>query len=151
MSLPQLNFPEFDFKIKQENKHLHIFDKIRKKWLVASPEEWVRQNLLTYLTERLNYPVNLIAIEKKLEIAKRKLRFDALVYDKSFKPLVIIECKAHTIKITQESFDQILTYNYLVKAPYLLVTNGLFHVFCEIKDNSGFSFMEEIPDFKNIS
>ncbi len=151
MSLSVLNFPEYNFKFKQDKKQLYIFDKFRKKWLQLSPEEWVRQNLLMYLTEKLNYPHNLIAIEKKLEIAKRKLRFDALVHNKNFEPLVIIECKAPEIKITQESFDQILTYNYIINAPYLLVTNGLFHVFCKIDDAGSFEFMEKIPSFIEIS
>lgn len=151
MSLPVLNFPEFNFRFKQDKTQLYIFDIFRKKWLKISPEEWVRQNLLMYLTEKLNYPQNLIAIEKKLEIAGRKLRFDALVHNKSFEPLVIIECKAPEIKITQESFDQILTYNYMIKAPYLLVTNGLFHVFCKIDNTGGFGFMDKIPSFIEIS
>ncbi len=147
----QLDFPEYQFKLKKDKTgDTHIFDKYRKKWIICNPEEWVRQNLLRYLNENLNYPENLIAIEKKLVIAKRTLRFDALIYNKDYKPLVIIECKAPNIKITQETFDQIFTYNHLIKAPYLLVTNGLFHVFCKIDDDKKFSFIEKIPDFRDI-
>lgn len=148
----KLNFPEFEFKTKNdEANNILIYDKFRKKWILCNSEEWVRQNLLKYLNEKLNYPLNLIAVEKSISIANRRLRFDALVYSPDFNPLVIIECKSPKIKITQDSFDQIFTYNYLTKAPYLLVTNGLFHVFCKIEKNNTFSFCEEILEYRKLT
>lgn len=150
MNIPTLNFPEYNFSIKQQNGKLVIFDTFRKKWIVLTPEEWVRQNLLSYLSNDLKYPKGLIAIEKEIVVANRKLRFDALIYGKDYSPKMIIECKAPEIKITQEVFDQILTYNYITKAPYLLVTNGLFHVVCRVKGNSEFDFLEKIPDCNDL-
>lgn len=147
----KLNLPEYKFKLKKEKEAHYLFDEIRNKWMVFNPEEWVRQNLLKYLYTDLNYPKNLISIEKQIIIANRTLRFDALVYSTDFSPLVIIECKAPNIKITQETFDQILTYNYIINSPYLLVTNGLFHVFCKINSDKTISFLEKIPSYKELS
>lgn len=150
-NIPKLNIPQQELNLKKDsNNKLHIFDRIRKKWLVLNPEEWVRQNVVSYLIKSLNYPENLIAVEKEIVVAGRKLRFDALVYSSDFKPLLIIEFKAPEIKITQESFDQILTYNYITQAPYLLVTNGVFHVACKVSPDKKIGFLEEIPAFNEI-
>jgi hypothetical protein len=150
MELTKLDFPEQNIRLRENKETLSIYDHLRKKWLICTPEEWVRQNLILFLITNMNYPRNLIAIEKQICIAGRKLRFDGVIYDKDFKPLVIIECKAPTIKISQDTFDQILTYNYMINAPYLIVTNGLFHVFCKIESKTKFSFLEKIPDYKQL-
>ncbi len=150
MDLVKLDFPSQNIKLRDQDDSVYIFDELRKRWMVCTPEEWVRQNLIMFLISNMNYPKSLIALEKQIKIAGRNLRFDALVYNRNYSPLLIIECKAPQIKITQETFDQILTYNHLINAPYLLVTNGLFHVFCNVRSKSEIKFLEEIPRYEDI-
>jgi hypothetical protein len=121
----KLCFPDYEFRLQKENGKISIYDELRNKWIICTPEEWVRQNLIKFLIRDFNYPQNLIALEKGLVLAGREYRFDALVYDKSFNPMVIIECKAPSIKLTQKVFDQIWHYNYEISAPYFLITNGI--------------------------
>ncbi len=140
-----LNLPTYQFKIKSsENKQL-IFDKIRKKYVVLTPEEWVRQNFIEYLTIEKKYPVSLIAVEKQLLINKQKKRFDILVHNTDGKPLIIIECKSPKIKITQQTFDQMARYNMGLNAEFLIATNGLEHFYCKMDTiNKRYVFLKDI-------
>ena len=104
---------------------------LRNRMLVLLPEEHVRQLLILALVKQLGVSENKIAIEKKLEVNGMTRRFDLLIYDNNFNPLVLVECKAPAIKIGQDTFDQIARYNLYIKAPYLLVTNGIDTYFCE--------------------
>lgn len=126
-----------------------IFDKLRKKYMVLTPEEWVRQHYVSFLIEEKNYPTSLIAIEKQLTINNRKKRTDILVFNKNGEPEIIVECKAPQIKITQDTFDQIARYNLKLKATFLIVTNGLEHFYCKMDfKNETYIFLKEIPDYK---
>ena len=147
--MQQLNLPTYQFKIKSsENKQL-IFDKIRKKYVVLTPEEWVRQSFIEYLIVEKKYPISLIAVEKQVVVNKLKKRFDILIFDKKGNHNIIIECKSPKIKITQETFDQISRYNLQLKAEYLIVTNGLEHYYCTLDIlNEQYSFLKNIPDYK---
>ena len=115
-------------KIKKEGKTVLIFDLIRKKYLVLQPEELVRQLLVLHLIE-IGYPIEKIQVEKGLNINGLRRRFDIVVYDKNFLPYLLIECKSHTVPISQDTFDQIANYNIELRAPYLLVSNGV-QTFC---------------------
>lgn len=115
-------------KIKKEGKNVLIFDLIRKKYLVLQPEELVRQLLVLHLIE-IGYPIEKIQVEKGLKINGLRRRFDIVVYDKNFLPYLLIECKSHTVPISQDTFDQIANYNIELRAPYLLVSNGV-QTFC---------------------
>ena len=106
----------------EEGKEL-IFCMIRKKWLQVTPEEWVRQNVLLYLTETLQYPASLIAVEKKLQLGELQKRFDIVVY-KNEKPFVLIECKEMNVPITQKTLDQVMRYNINLQAASCIITNG---------------------------
>ncbi len=143
-----LNLPTYQFKIKSsENKQL-IFDKIRKKYVVLTPEEWVRQNFIEYLTIEKKYPISLIAVEKQLLINKQKKRFDILVHNTDGKPLIIIECKSPKIKITQQTFDQMARYNMGLNAEFLIATNGLEHFYCNMDTkNKRYVFLNDIVCF----
>lgn len=144
----KLNLPTYQFKIKNsENKQL-IFDKIRKKYVVLTPEEWVRQNFVQYLITEKKYPISLIAVEKQLTVNNLKKRFDILIFNPNGTPNIIVECKASSIKIAQDTFDQIARYNLKLNAEYLIVTNGLTHYFCK-KDskNEQYLFLENIPNY----
>ncbi len=147
--MQQLNLPTYQFKIKNsENKQL-IFDKIRKKYMVLTPEEWVRQNYVEYLLIEKKYPISLIAVEKQVVVNKLKKRFDILIFNKQGAHNVIIECKSPKIKISQDTFDQIARYNLQLNANYLIVTNGLEHFYCTLDiKNQKYNFIKEIPDYK---
>ena len=110
--------------MKAEEGKEFIFDSLRKKWIVLTPEEWVRQNFVQYLLQVKNYPASLIAIEKEIKLGELKKRFDILVYDNNHQPWMMIECKAAAIKLDEKVLEQILRYNISVPVRYLVVTNG---------------------------
>ncbi|NLP56983.1 type I restriction enzyme HsdR N-terminal domain-containing protein [Lutibacter sp. B1] len=143
-----LNLPTYKFKIKSSENKYFIFDIVRKKYVSLTPEEWVRQHIIHYLIEEKKYPISLIAIEKQLTINKLTKRTDILVFNTDGLPHIIVECKSPSVKITQESFDQIARYNLKLEATYLLVTNGLEHFHCymdTIKEQ--YIFLESIPNY----
>ncbi|MEO8770858.1 MAG: type I restriction enzyme HsdR N-terminal domain-containing protein [Ferruginibacter sp.] len=119
-------YPAKKPSIKNADGKEQIFCIIRKRWILITPEEWVRQNFLLYLTEVLNYPASLIAVEKQLMLGDVKKRFDIVVYDKETKPLMIIECKEMNVALSENTLQQVLRYNINVKAKYLVVTNGSY-------------------------
>ncbi|WP_405605632.1 type I restriction enzyme HsdR N-terminal domain-containing protein [Polaribacter sp. Asnod1-A03] len=147
--MQKLNLPSYNFKLKSSENKTLIFDKLRKKYLVLTPEEWVRQHYVYFLIDQKKYPVSLIALEKQLTINNRKKRTDILVFNAEGKPDIIVECKAPSIKITQDTFDQIARYNLKLKANFLIVTNGFQHFYCKMDfENETYIFLREIPDYK---
>lgn len=147
----QLNLPVYNFRIKKTEKKTLIFDEYRKKWVTATPEEWVRQHFIKFIVDEKHYPASFIAIERKLEVNGTLKRFDALVFDKNTLPNVIIEFKAPDVEITQKTFDQAAVYNYVLKAPYLFISNGLNHYFCKIDYEKGrYLFLEDIPEYEEL-
>lgn len=146
-----LNLPNYPFRIKEEDKRTKIFDEIRRQYYVLTPEEWVRQHLVQYLISEKAFPKNLIALEKGLKLNGLQKRMDVLVYDRFGSPLLMVECKAPTVKIDQSVFEQIGRYNIQMKLPYLLVSNGLEH-FCAKVDyhHSKISFLESIPQYHEL-
>jgi len=119
-----INYPEPGFRIKQEGGKDFIFDPLRKRWLLLTPEEWVRQNFIQYLIQVKNYPATLIAQEKKIFVGELIKRFDILVYDMNHLPWMMIECKAPAIPMSELVIQQLLRYHSSVPAGYLVVTNG---------------------------
>ena len=148
--MESLNLPTYSFNIKSAGKRKVIFDKLRKRFVTLTPEEWVRQNFISFLIEEKKYPPALIAVEMSIEVNMLKKRCDIVVFDREGYPAVIIECKAPEVKISQKSFDQIAAYNIRLKVNYLIVTNGLDFYCCLInhKANS-YSFLKEIPAFED--
>ena len=145
----KLNLPQYKFKLKSNENKTLIFDKVRKKYFVLTPEEWVRQHYVSFLIEEKKYPISLIALEKQLTINGLKKRSDILIFNTNGTPEIIVECKAPSVKITQETFDQIARYNLKLQANYLVVTNGLQHIFCKIDtEKESYIFLPEIPDYK---
>ena len=132
MKLQKLNLPDYKFKLKSNENKTLIFDNLRKKYMVLTPEEWVRQHFVQFLIEEKNYPPSLIAIEKQVLVNNLKKRSDILVFNKEGNPDIIVECKAPKIKITQTTFDQIARYNSTLNANFLVVTNGLNHFYCKM-------------------
>lgn len=146
-----LNFPQFQFRMKEEKNRKFIYDEIRAKYVFLSPEEWVRQHCVRFLVEMKNAPKGLVSVEKGISLNGKHLRYDAAVYSKQGNPLLLVECKAPDVPITQDVFNQIATYNMLLKVPFLWVSNGLSHFFCEIDFNKKtFSFLKELPSYQEM-
>lgn len=142
-----ITYPEPDFRIKKEGKKEFIFDALRKKWLVLTPEEWVRQNFVQYLIKIKTYPSSLIALEKEIRLGELKKRFDILVYDTNHQPWMMIECKAAEIKLDDEVLQQALRYNISVPVKYIVITNGNLSYAWQ-KENNGLRSISEIPGWK---
>ena len=148
MKMQKLNLPNYKFKLKSNENKTLIFDNLRKKYMVLTPEEWVRQHFVQFLIEEKNYPASLIAIEKQVLVNNLKKRSDILVFNKDGNPEIIVECKAPKIKITQATFDQIARYNSKLRANFLVVTNGLSHFYCKMDfEKETYLFLKEIPDY----
>jgi hypothetical protein len=146
--MQDLNLPTYKFKLKSNENKTLIFDNLRKKYVVLTPEEWVRQHYVSYLIEEKKYPTSLIAIEKQLVINNRKKRTDILVFNSDGKPEIIVECKAPSIKLTQVTFNQIARYNLKLKANFLILTNGLEHFYCKMDfEKETYIFLKEIPNY----
>lgn len=121
----KLKYPPFDVRLKKNGVQTYIFDFIRKKWLVLTPEEWVRQHVLHYLIHVIKLPASKIAIEKEIQLNDLKKRFDIVVYDDVLKPLLIVECKAPYIQLDTSTIEQAKRYNLVLKANLLMITNGV--------------------------
>lgn len=149
--MQRLNLPTFPLKIKQEGTQNKIFDDVRKKWLLLTPEEWVRQNFIQYLVHHKKYPSSLISVEHTLILNKQSMRSDIVVFNREAKPKVIVECKAPEVKINQQTFDQIAAYNLSLQVDYLIVTNGIKHYCCQMDlEKKEYRFLEEIPEYENL-
>ena len=147
--MEKLNFPNYKVLIKNKENKSYIFDRVRKKWLLCTPEECVRIHCLYYLIETKDYPESLIRIERELKVYNTLKRFDLLIADSSMKPFILVECKAPYVKISQNTFDQILRYNLELKCPYLMISNGLNHYFCKMNfEENQISLVKELPDYK---
>ncbi len=140
-----VNYPEPAFRIKQEEGKDYLFDTIRKRWLLLTPEEWVRQNFIRYLVQVKSYPLSLIAVEKELRLGELKKRFDILVYDNEHQPWLMVECKAPEIKLTESVLQQALRYNISVPVKYILITNGNETMGWE--KGESLELLNEIPSF----
>ncbi|NLN24503.1 MAG: type I restriction enzyme HsdR N-terminal domain-containing protein [Bacteroidetes bacterium] len=144
-----LNFPNYTFRFKNNENRKFIFDPVRKKYILLTPEEWVRQNTVQFLIHQKGCSINLINVEKKLIINGLLKRYDIIVFYPDGSVWMIVECKAPSVKISQETFDQIARYNMSLNSKYLLVTNGLNHYSCRIDfENKRYIFLEDIPNFQ---
>ncbi len=144
-----LNFPFYTFRFKNSENKTAIFDEIRKKFILLTPEEWVRQNVVRFLIVEKKYPKSLINVEKTLKINNLTKRYDIVIFNSDGSIQVLIECKAPKVKISQKTFDQIAIYNFSLNANYLMVTNGLSHYICQIDfENKKYDFLENLPEFK---
>ena len=141
-----LKYPTFNIRIKNESGKALVFDEVRKKWLVLTPEEWVRQHLINYLVTEKNYPLSLISVEKEIELNGTKKRYDAVVYNRELKPVLLIECKAPDVNITESTLEQALRYNLILGVKFLLISNGLVDFTIKI-ENGKSTFLKELPAF----
>ena len=144
-----VSFPTPQFRIKTEDGKRFIFDNIRKSWLLLTDEEWVRQNFVNYLIMSLNYPSSLIALEKEIFLNGLKKRFDILVYDKLHQPLMMIECKAPQVPLSEDVLQQVLRYNISVPVKYIVITNGERTVGW-MKEGEGLTILETLPSWISV-
>lgn len=151
MSMIPLNLPEFNFQTKEDDGKTLIFDVIRKKYVVLTPEEWVRQNFIMYMIKVLEYPRALMKIESGLTYHRLKKRSDLIVHNRDGDPVVLVEFKSPEYNINQKTLEQISVYNQAIRASYLIVTNGLKH-FCWHVDftKKTFKFLNEIPSYEKL-
>lgn len=148
--MQKLNFQLYNFRFKNSENKVSIFDEIRKKFIILTPEEWVRQHVVQFLMEEKKYPKSLINVEKVLNVNGLKKRYDVVVFKPDGSIFVLIECKAPEIKIAQATFDQIARYNMTLNAQFLMVTNGLNHYFCQMDyENEKYEFLRELPTFSS--
>jgi hypothetical protein len=143
----QLNFPPYNFNIKRQENVNYIFDIIRKKWVLLTAEEWVRQHALHYLLYAKNYSASLVAVEREFTVNGLKKRFDILVFDRTHKPQLIVECKRPDIALDEGVLKQISVYNSAFQATRLWITNGIQHMYIEYApDFSSHAPLAELPD-----
>lgn len=145
----QLNFPQYKFKIEKRLEEYYVWDQGRKKWLLLTPEEWVRQHILAFFKQELNIPYSYMHCEHPIQLGENTQRADIVVYNKSGIPKIVVECKAPTIKIDQSVVDQATRYNYQLQAQYLIVSNGLQHLVYDINKQEK-KLLECIPNWEAI-
>jgi hypothetical protein len=146
-----LNLPPFNLRTLTNDGKTFVFDVFRKKYVVLTREEWVRQHFLHWLISARNYPRGLVSVEASLKYNRMNKRADAIIYSKEGKPLMIIECKAPEIEITQDVFDQVARYNQAFHVQYLVVTNGLNHYCCRYLDSEKpWQFLSDIPSYDDL-
>ncbi len=128
-----------------------IYDTLRRKYVKLTPEEWVRQHFVHMLVERKGYPGALMANEVALKVGEKQLRADTVLYDSRLRPRMIIEYKAPHVAITQAVFDQIATYNLLLRVDYLVVSNGLSHYCCRMDyEGRQYRYLQDIPLYAEL-
>ena len=143
----KIEYPAYDFKIRKEKNTELIFDAMRKRWLILTREEWVRQNFLQYIVQVKNYPVSLIAIEKEIYLGELRKRCDVVVYSREMLPWMIIECKEMNERLNTKVLHQILRYHITLPATYLVVTNGNYCFGFEKREEQ-FYEIDELPEYK---
>jgi hypothetical protein len=147
----KLNLPPYEIRLSERGGHRLIYDHLRRKYVALTPEEWVRQHFVHFLTAHKGYPQSLLANEVELRLGDKSLRCDTLLYTSSMQPRMIIEYKAPTITLQQKTFDQIAVYNLLLKVDYLVVSNGLQHFCCRMDyERNTYEFLKEIPDYQSL-
>ena len=145
--MQKLNFPEYSFRFKNSENKVLIFDEIRKKFVVLTPEEWVRQHVIKFLLQEKKYQKSYINVEKNIKINGLSKRYDVVVFNPDGSIFLLVECKAPEVSITQNVFDQIARYNLKLNAQHLMVTNGLNNYFCQMDFlNEKYIFLKELPN-----
>jgi len=148
----RLNFPDYNFRILDIDGKLSIFDPVRKKYVALTPEEWVRQHVILFLVREKQIPISLIRAESVIKLYNTRKRFDLAVSDRNGNALLVVECKAPSVAVNQDVLDQAIRYNLAMKVGFLMLTNGLHHIFCRIDAETGnMAIMDDLPSFDGIS
>lgn len=148
---PKLNLPPFNLRTRMEGEILKVYDSLRDKYVALTPEEYVRQHFINFMTSLLHYPPSIIANEIGIDLNGTRKRCDSVVFGSDANPLMIIEYKAPGVEITQNVFDQIVRYNMELKAKYLIVSNGMRHFCCKMDyEKNTYHFLPKIPDYLDL-
>ena len=151
LRMQKLNFKDYGFRFRNSGR-VSIFDEIRKKFIVLTPEEWVRQHVVHFLLHDKKYPKSLINVEKVLTLNGLTKRYDVVVFNTDGSIFILVECKAPQIKISQTVFDQIARYNMTMQSQFLMVTNGNDHYFCQMDyEKEAYLFLRELPDYSPLT
>ncbi|NBB74738.1 MAG: restriction endonuclease subunit R [Bacteroidetes bacterium] len=146
-----LNLPAYAFRTRERDGKRDIFDPIRQKYVRLTSEEWVRQHFVQYLIQEHHVPRGLIAVEHGFKDRDMPRRADIVAFDRQGQPLLIAECKAPAVSVTQETFDQVARYNRVLRVPYLVVTNGHAHYACRIDfDEGAYAFLDDLPGYDDL-
>ncbi len=152
MRMTDLNLPTYRFRYRNVDNQRLILDVFRKKYVRLTPEEWVRQNFLKFLVQEKGYPSALISVEHEFRLNRLSKRCDAVIFSKTGFPVLVIELKSPRVHISQKTFDQVYRYNIQIKAPYLIVSNGLKHYCCKVDFEIGrYTFLADIPTYTELS
>ena len=147
----QLNLPGIEFKARTVANQQQIFDPVRRKYVALTPEEWVRQHFVHYLVEHLKVPMSHIAVEKSLRVNNLAKRADIVIFKGGLKPILVVECKAPAVEINEEVFYQVLRYNMALRVDYLVLTNGLRHIYCKVNyEDQKAIFIEDLPFYDQL-
>lgn len=147
----RLNFPEYKFQVLEKAGKLAIFDPARKKYVALTPEEWVRQHVIQYLHREKKVPLSLIGVESEIRLYKTQKRFDIAVFDRNGHPQLIVECKSPSVTVSPEVLDQVVRYNMALKVGFLMLTNGIQHIYCQVnKHDNSIRMIEDIPEFAGL-
>lgn len=148
--MQKLNFPDYTFRFKNSENKVAIFDEIRKKFIVLTPEEWVRQHVVKYILEQKRYPKSHVNVEKIVKVNGLTKRYDVVIFNPDGSIFLLVECKAPGITISQNTFDQIARYNMSLNAIHMMVTNGLNHYFCQMDyEQEKYFFLPDLPEYKS--
>lgn len=147
-AMQTLNLPSYNFKITHKEEGDFIFDVIRKKNILLTPEEWVRQHIIHYLHKNLGYPKGLLKVESGVMYNARMKRSDIIIYDRKGSPSILVECKAPSVKINQSTVEQAAMYNRTLNASVIILTNGVVHYTFKLDDKGVLINLDEIPKYK---
>ncbi|MEI6747761.1 MAG: type I restriction enzyme HsdR N-terminal domain-containing protein [Bacteroidales bacterium] len=146
-----LNFPEYQFRFTSQSGKQQVFDVVRKRFVALTPEEWVRQHVLQHLSVEKSVPLSLIGVEVQLKLNSLIKRADIVVYARTGKPLMLVECKAPGVSVSQHVFDQAARYDMVFHVDYMLITNGMSHYCCKFNfADHTYLFLPEIPTYEEM-
>ena len=147
----ELNLPKCRLRLEQREGKPYVYDDLRRKFVRLTPEEWVRQHFVRYLIDDLGYPQPLMQNEVALRLGETVKRCDTLLYDKALRPQMILEYKAPHVALTESVLQQIVRYNYVLRVPYLVLSNGLEHLLCRIDyEKMTYAFLSEIHPYDRL-
>ncbi len=147
-----LIFPTYDFRIRPSGSREEIFDIVRKRFVTLTPEEWVRQHVIHFLSSEKSVPLSLMAVEKSLKINTLVKRADVVVHERSGRALMLVECKAPGVQVTQQVFDQAARYDMVFHVNFLLISNGLANYCCRFDyTKNTYAFLPEIPSYAEMA
>ena len=145
----QLNLPPYDVKLRTVGQSKQIFDSLRRKYVLLTPEEWVRQHFIQFMISEKKYPASLMSIEKGLKLNTLQKRTDIVVFNQFGNPWMIVECKSPTVEITEDTLFQAARYNMTMNVQFISLTNGMEHFCCKVEKDS-IVFLEDLPEYVRV-